>query len=255
MGGWRINFGKKDYMTIKKQKGSPELNAGLDHCLRRIRENVDEQYRYGEFILQDGNCPLLREGKCGLQMEKGAKVLPFVCRTFPRTETPMPSGHLERSLTPACEGVLSLLWDLPEGVEFRSDPLEKSMSVTYEDGTSPLYAHFQEIRELCIDILQDRRRPLPERILLLGMALKPLADGETDVPAWLERSRVLAESGETACWRRTCCLCSWYTARIPFSGWRAWTGFSGIFRKNCALSLACRRRAPSSGVPSSRGLT
>ena len=121
-GGWHIAFGKKDYLTIKKQKGSPELNAGLDHCLRRIRENVDEQYRYGEFVLQDGDCPLLRDGKCGLQMEKGAKVLPLVCRTFPRTETPMPSGYLERTLTPACEGVLALLWDLPEGVVAVGNP-------------------------------------------------------------------------------------------------------------------------------------
>lgn len=198
-GGWHIAFGKKDYLTIKKQKGSPELNAGLDHCLRRIRENVDEQYRYGEFVLQDGECPLLRDGKCGLQMEKGAKVLPLVCRTFPRTETPMPSGYLERTLTPACEGVLALLWDLPEGVEFRSDPLEQEAwkTFTYVEKKELLWSHFQEIRELCIDTLQDRRRPLPERMLLLGMALKPLADGETDVSAWLERSRVLLESGET----------------------------------------------------------
>ena len=39
---------------------------------------------------------VLRDGKCGLQMEKGAKVLPLVCRTFPRTETPMPSGYPRR---------------------------------------------------------------------------------------------------------------------------------------------------------------
>lgn len=199
MGGWHINFGKRDYLTIKKQKGSAELNTGLDHCLRRVRKDVDERYRYGEFILQDGACPLLREGKCGLQLEKGEKVLPFVCRTFPRTETPMPSGYLERSLTPACEGVLSLLWELPEGVDFWSDPLEKEQQIifTYEEEKAPLYAHFQEIRELCVDMLQDRRFPLPERMLLLGMALKPLADGETDVPAWLARSRVLPESQKT----------------------------------------------------------
>lgn len=199
VGGWHIAFGKKDYLTIKKQKGSAVLNAGLDHCLRRIRENVDEQYRYGEFILQDGNCPLLREGKCGLQLEKGAKVLPFVCRTFPRTETPMPSGYLERSLTPACEGVLALLWNMPEGVGFRADPLEEKQwkLYTYDEDASPLWGHFQEVRELCIDTLQDRRRPLPERMLLLGAALQPLADGETDVPAWLERNRVLLEGGDT----------------------------------------------------------
>lgn len=199
MGSWHINFGKKDYLTIKKQKGSPELNAGLDHCLRRIRENADEQYRYGEFILQEGNCPLLREGKCGLQLEKGEKVLPFVCRTFPRAESRMPSGYLERSLTPACEGVLALLWDLPEGVDFWSDPLEEARwkMYTYDEEKSPLWGHFQEIRELCIDALQDRRRPLPERMLLLGMALQPLADGEADISAWLERSRTMLESGNT----------------------------------------------------------
>lgn len=199
MGGWHITFGKKDYMTIKKQKGSPELNAGLDHCLRRIREEVDEQYRYGEFILQDGNCPLLRGRKCGLQMEKGEKVLPFVCRTFPRSEAPMPSGYLERSLTLACEGVLALLWDLPGGVGFVSGPLEKERqtALAYDEEKRPLYPHFQDIRGLCIDFLQDRRRPLPERMLLLGMALQPLAEGETDIPVWLERSRGLLDNGDT----------------------------------------------------------
>ena len=111
----------------------------------------------------------------------------------------MPSGYLERTLTPACEGVLALLWELPEGVEFRSDPLppEEQRVFTFEEDSSTLLPHFQEIRELCVDILQDRRRPLPERMLLLGMALRPLADGETDIPAWLERSRALLESGET----------------------------------------------------------
>ena len=199
-GGWHITFGKKDYLTIKKQTGSPELNAGLDHCLRRIREKVDETYRYGEFILQDGCCPLLREGKCGLQLEKGEKVLPFVCRTFPRVETPMPSGYLERSLTPACEGVLAQLWDLPEGVDFLSDPLppEEQKLYTYDEDASPLLGSFHPIRELCIDALQDRRRSLPERLLLLGMALRPLVEGETDVPAWLARSRALLESSEAA---------------------------------------------------------
>lgn len=132
-----------------------------------------------------------------MQLEKGEKVLPYICRTFPRTEMLMPSGYLERSLTPACEGVLALLWDLPEGVGFLSDPLEQGewMPYTYEENPDSLWACFQEIREVCVDILQDRRRPLPERMLLLGMALKPLAGGERDIPAWLERVRALGESG------------------------------------------------------------
>ena len=111
----------------------------------------------------------------------------------------MPSGYLERTLTPACEGVLELLWNLPDGVDFVSDPLprEEWKTYTYEESASPLWGSFEEIRELCVDILQDRRRPLPERLLLLGMALKPLADGDPDVPAWLDRARALLESGDT----------------------------------------------------------
>ena len=58
----------------------------------------------------------------------------------------------------------------------------------------PLLRHYGAIRELCIDFLQDRRFPLPRRIMLMGMALKELADGETDVPGWLARSRRMVDA-------------------------------------------------------------
>lgn len=54
---------------------------------------------------------------------------------------------------------------------------------------------FQDIRSLCIDFLQDRRRPLHQRILLMGVALRELADGEKDIPRWLERGRWILEYG------------------------------------------------------------
>ncbi len=121
--------------------------------------------------------------------------MPDVCRTYPRSETYMTSGYLERSLSPSCEGVLALLWDLPNGIEFRSDPLPKSQHKQVSFSVdNPLPMWFPVVREWCIDTLQDRRFPLPHRIWLLGLGLKELADGETDIERWMERAALLPNS-------------------------------------------------------------
>ena len=198
--GWNITFNKKDYLALKRQEGSDELTANLTQNVRRIRQGPNAGRFYGEFDMSGGTCPLLREdGLCSLQLEKGHGALPEVCRVFPRTQAYSDSGYLERRLTPACEAVLELLWDLPDGVDFVADPLPKSKIRTLVMGTSgPLRLHFQELRSACIDLLQDRRRPLAQRILLMGLALKELADGEEDVDGWLARTRTLADDPETA---------------------------------------------------------
>ena len=197
--GWNITFNKKDYLALKRQEGSDELTANLTRNVRRIRQGPNAGRFYGEFDMSGGTCPLLREdGLCSLQLEKGHGALPEVCRVFPRTQAYSDSGYLERRLTPACEAVLELLWDLPDGVDFVADPLPKSKIRTLVMGTSgPLRPRFQELRSACIDLLQDRRRPLAQRILLMGLALKELADGEEDVDGWLARTRTLADDPET----------------------------------------------------------
>lgn len=182
---------------MKHQHASPELTERLGKAMRRIRDQ--ERYggqMYAEFDMSGGRCPLLREDSlCALQAEKGPGALPNVCKRFPRTSVYLASGYLERSLTPACEGVLGLLWDLPEGIEFLSDPLPREKQCKLKaEGYMPLLRHYGAIRELCIDFLQDRRFPLPQRIMLMGMALKELVDGETDIPGWLARSRRMADA-------------------------------------------------------------
>lgn len=198
---WRISFDKKDYLSLKRQTGTPELNGRLENGLRRIRRGPLSDIHYGEFAMSGGVCPLLREdGLCALQAEKDQGALPEVCRTFPRSEVYLPSGYLEKSLSPACEGVLALLWDRQEGVDFVSDelPREKRRRSRARTDWAPAGA-FHDIRSVCIDLLQDRRRPLRERILLMGLALKELADGQEGMSSWLARAQALAshvEAGE-----------------------------------------------------------
>ena len=196
--GWRISFNKKDYLSLKRQEGSDDLNARLADGLHRIRKGPLTEIHYGEFDMSTDDCPLLREDcLCALQMEKGHDALPAVCRTFPRGQSYQASGCLERSLSPACEGVLELLWNLAEGIEFRSDPLpkEEKKKLIVHDG-QPLAPFFPHIREWCVDMLQDRRYPLPERILRMGLTLRELADGKTDPAAWLVRAQALKEQTE-----------------------------------------------------------
>ena len=197
--GWNITFNKKDYLALKRQEGSDELTANLKQNVRRIRQGPNAERFYGEFDMSGGTCPLLREdGLCSLQLEKGHGALPEVCRVFPRTQAYSDSGYLERRLTPACEAVLELLWDLPDGVDFVADPLppREQKEGRFQAGTA-LLPRTQDVRSMCIDLLQDRRYPLAQRILLMGLALKELADGEEDVDGWLARTRTLADDPET----------------------------------------------------------
>lgn len=196
---WKIAFSKKDYLTLKHLSGSPELNERLTRALRRVRKSNSSDRVYGEFDVSSGVCPLLCEnGMCALQIEKGAAVQPLVCHVFPRMETPSPFGYLERSLSPACEGVLALLWELPEGIDFIANPLPEEQRNTINFNSAIVhYTQPHEIRSLCIDILQNRRFSLPERLLLLGIALRELADEKDDVPSWLTRTQALLTSPET----------------------------------------------------------
>lgn len=199
MDGWRVTFDKKDYLALKRQKGSPEFNALMERSLRRIRKGPLSDIHFGEFDMSGGSCPLLREdGLCVLQMEKGHQALPEVCRIFPRKKIYMPSGYLERCVGPACEGVLELLWNLPEGVEFLSDPLPKTEYEVLPFHKDSLNRFFGPVREWCIDMLQDRRFPLPRRILLMGLALKELTKENVDVVEWLLYANALPEMPEEA---------------------------------------------------------
>ena len=194
--GWSITFNKKDFLSLKRQQGSPDLNARMETGLRRIRKGPMAEKFYGEFNMDSGVCPLLREdGLCQLQREKDHGALPHVCRHYPRGEQYLASGYLERSLTPSCEGVLALLWDLPDGIAFRSDPLPKEQHRNVSlpaDNPMPLW--FPVVREWCVDLLQNRRFALPQRICLVGMGLKRLADGETDIQRWMEWAAALPDS-------------------------------------------------------------
>lgn len=191
-GSWKIEFSKKDYLTVKRvTEKSRELHQLVSQGMRRLREREHDGL-YAEFCFTDtGRCAFHAEdGLCQLQLECGEGALPHVCRVYPRKIMYSPAAR-EYTLSPSCEGVLQQLWDLPEGVEFVEDPLPKTEwgnSVIKKDEN--LWLWFAPVRGLFIDILQNRAMPLSERILYLGVVIQRLqkADWASFEPdSWIER--------------------------------------------------------------------
>lgn len=195
--GWKIEFNKKDYLAIKRgveAAKDKELGELCAQSVSRLREK-EHDGMYAEFPMNgEDRCGFLREdGLCALQLGCGEKTLPDVCKNFPRL-TRRTLAARELSLTPACEGVLKLLWDLPEGIDFIEEPLERKDCKLYEPA-NPVAGRFADIRSLCIDILQERSLKLSRRLLLLGFVLQRLreADWEAEgtVDSWLAQSERL----------------------------------------------------------------
>jgi len=187
---WRITFDKKDYLKLKRAPVSPALGERMEKGVTRLKKESRGEL-YAQFQLkEDGRCPFHRtDGLCALQTECGAEVLPRVCQDFPRNRHYTPAA-VEYSLTPACEGVLELLWGLPEGIDFWEEPLAPKDQGCFTNAKT-IHTWYAAIRSLCIDILQERALSLPKRFLLLGFLLQQLQklDWESDeaLDGWLSQ--------------------------------------------------------------------
>ncbi len=193
--GWEVSFNKQDYFKLKKELQNTKLADLSETVAVRCKKGSSNENIYAKIrMCENGNCPFLAEsGLCNLQVEAGVEALPTICQTFPRRTEYSFSGYCEKSLSLGCEAVLQLLWNLPEGIEFRADPLPQNEQgfLTSHDSTE-LVEQFQDIRSLCIDVLQNRSLPLHNRILLLGMRLQELSQKETDIAVWMQKTELLA---------------------------------------------------------------
>lgn len=177
-GGWEITFNKKDYLKIKRSAKSEELKRTLSEGMSRLRNQALGDFYAHFHVGAEGVCAFqTEEGLCRLQLECGEETLPEVCRIYPRKKIYTTAGY-EFSLSPSCEGVLALLWDLPQGIDFWEEPLPKTdwRVVTTTNGAS----WFTDVRAFCIDVLQERSLPLSRRMLLLGVLLQRLKDADWD---------------------------------------------------------------------------
>lgn len=200
---WDIDFDKNDYDKLRSKRLPSDMQQKLRECIRR-NKNSGEEKKYAIIRFDSkGNCPLINdEGFCSLQLTCGHETLPLICQSYPRNLVHF-SGLLMRSCNNSCEETLKLLWEQREGLRFVRRTLnereEKELLASkylQEVLKSGYYAQHDIIRTLCIAILQNRSYALPDRLLLLGFALKDLdahSEESEYIPAWLRKYALLAE--------------------------------------------------------------
>jgi len=176
--GWPISFSMQDYFRLLSIPCSPDLRRKIDGSMHLCDHPTTDHYaqispRY------DGQCPMhLPDGRCQMHAELGEKMLSTVCRLYPRGVRT--GSDRECSCANSCEAVLEMFLDRAEPLTFRRIPLHpgipdapERMHIFHTAGRE------QEIRLWLISHVQNRRYPLPQRLLLLGAAMKAMDEALT----------------------------------------------------------------------------
>ena len=169
--GWPISFSMQDYFRLLSVECSPDLRRKLDGAMHLCDHPTEDHYSQIS-PRWDGQCPMhLPDGRCQMHAELGEKMLSAVCRLYPRGMRP---AEMECSCANSCEAVVEMLLSRREPLRFVPHAMRMELPVT------PRVHHFhtqgreQEIRLWLIDMVQDRREPLPQRLMSLGTAMAAL---------------------------------------------------------------------------------
>lgn len=196
---WNITFNKRDYLAVKNAKKSKELQELCTHAFRRIKKS-DNPNIYAEMRLNDaGSCHFLGDdGFCALQKECGYKVLPDVCRRFPRQYFTY-LNSAEQYLSTGCEEVVRLLMNLPEGIELTNgtsigdkNSFHAMLAIqTPEAAYIVPFKYYWDIKTLIISIMKNRNYSVEDRLILLGIAFKRIdellaANSGEKIPAYID---------------------------------------------------------------------
>lgn len=171
--GWPISFSLEDYFRLTSQECGEALRRRIDTGLRvSLHPSPDA---YAQISPRwDGNCPLrLEDGRCAVHAELGDGALACVCRLYPRGVR-LERGY-ECSCANSCEAVLELLLHHPQPLRFIRRELSFDLPAPQPLlSLRPECVLEQEVRLWLIRLMQDRARPLPDRLMRLGLALRQI---------------------------------------------------------------------------------
>ncbi|HYE67892.1 MAG TPA: flagellin lysine-N-methylase, partial [Anaerovoracaceae bacterium] len=179
--GWDVEIDKQTYQKYQKVKDK-ELTLLFLNSIFKNPDSYDPKVDYAIVGLSKNNrCPFLNEKQlCKIQAKLGHDYLSNVCAAYPRYVNEI-NGVAEYSLNVSCPEAARLILTNKQGLAFSSEKHETSSNTiinfvvnTNEHNGSPMVKYFVELRSFTISLLQNRKYPLWERILLLGYFYKQL---------------------------------------------------------------------------------
>lgn len=177
--GWAITIDKKTFKTYKNLKNN-EFSKKLKSSIVKNKNSVGTN-NYGRFKLVDGTCPLFsEEGLCEVYLNIGEENMCNTCKVYPRMYNKV-NDRIEVSITLSCiEVAKNILLD-EKPIEFNLDNGNTPKSGLFKvidknNESSYLIKSFDEIREFCIGLIQERKYNIEERLAILGLFIKNLSE-------------------------------------------------------------------------------
>ena len=186
--GWSVNI---DRVTYEKYKGAPEQRVGNLALAELVEINPigTSSFNFAKIRMDGIRCPALHEGLCSIHQALGEPFLADLCSTFPRVLN-VTGDVMERALHLSCPEAARLVLADPDGMvlEERMEDSQPSRpgSITpllFDSGhVDPVHVDpaqgdcLHQVRALIIEVIQERSRPLWQRIVSLGFAMERLAD-------------------------------------------------------------------------------
>jgi len=174
---WRIDI---DYDTYKKYTkiSDPKLRYLVGEYVQKVKGESNKN-RYANFKLkEDGYCAFLDEdGLCMFQKKCGEAYLSSVCLTYPRRQVRI-NDTMECSGAVSCHEVARLMLFDERPMEFDELIIKSGEKTFYESilvttdeecDKKPILRWLWPLRNISIDILQNRMLSFRERLILLGL--------------------------------------------------------------------------------------
>lgn len=126
---------------------------------------------YAKFRLDGTRCPALEGGLCSIQQTLGESYIADLCSSFPRVLNAT-SDAIEMSLHTSCPEAARLILLDPEAMAIREFAEEE---LPYRSGSVTMIGdapgdRLNQTRTFAMEIIQDRSRPLWQRIVSFGFA-------------------------------------------------------------------------------------
>lgn len=184
--GWDVDIDKstfKQYYKVQDEEMRKMFQKNVHNNNNYCSDDVD----YGKVKLKKGKrCPFLDDKNyCVIHSKLGEEYLSNVCSSFPRITNKI-DGYYEMSLDVACPEAARILLAKEEGIEFKESEeslgkhiLSSDINTNSKEFKNSPIKYFNDIRELSIKIIQNRKFDLSERLYILGDFLEKL-DEELD---------------------------------------------------------------------------
>lgn len=174
---WRVSIDEETYKKYQRVRDL-ELKPLFKQGIGRIRSNANSQ-NYGKIIMDaQGKCPFLSEDQlCTIQLKLGEDYLSDTCKFYPRV-TNRVNGILEKSATLSCPEAARLALLNPNPMEFdevetiaeKHGVILRSIDTRQNHpAAKKAEKYFWELRIFTIQVLQNRRESLADRLIFLGL--------------------------------------------------------------------------------------